>query len=165
MSLEDGCWSLTSFIAWLLTLECLGSLNAKSKENTSTKFIYLLKIFIKASLAIKPAIWGLWEGWTILSGVEFRDARKPKNAMWTTKVLYSGSSAAIANSFFFTNSMHLVVERAFSVVSIFQRSFQSKKLTSAPLKLRKSIPRTIFKLTLATRKVFQKILSNLLYQL
>ena len=36
-----------------------------------------------------------------------------------------------------------------------------KLSTPAPLKVRKSIPRTTFGLTLATRKVFQKILINL----
>ena len=80
---------------------CSGSSEAKSGENTSAKLTYSMGIFIGVSLAIKPAI-GL-----ISSREELGNISELSDAMCTTKVLLSGSSAAAVNSFLPTSSTDL----------------------------------------------------------
>ena len=93
------------------------------------------------------------------SGEELGNASKLSDAMYTTKVSLSGSSAAAANSFLPTSLMRLVVGKACLVVYVFYRSFQPEKLIFALLKVKKSILRTISELTLATRKISLKNLT------
>ena len=68
----------------------LGQFETKSGENA--KSTYSSGTFVRASLAIKPAI-GLTS-----SGEELGDASELSDATCTTKVSLSGSSAAAANS-------------------------------------------------------------------
>ena len=69
----------------------LGEFETKSGENA--KSIYLLGTFIRASLAIKPAIR------LTLTGEKLGDILELSDATCIIKVLLSGSSTAAANFF------------------------------------------------------------------
>ena len=84
-----------------------------------------------------------------MSEEELGNATEMSNATCTIKISYFESSAAAANTFLPTSFTRLIVEKAFSVVKVFQRSFQSKKSMSSPLKVKKEISKTTSRLILA----------------
>lgn len=76
--------------------------------------------------------------------------------IWTTKVLFSRSGTAAANSFCLTSSTCQVVKKTLTVVYNLYLSFQSLKLTLTFLKVKKSIPRATSMLVSANKKVSPK---------
>ena len=90
---------------------CLGSSEANSKEKTSVKSKYLVKIEMGALFTTNAAISALQKKWISPFWLGLS-----KEATCTTKVLYLRSRAAAVNSFFPTSSTRLMVEKAFSMV-------------------------------------------------
>ena len=132
---------------------CSKSSEASSGEKTSAMLEYLVGIEVETSFATNTAICALWDGWTLPSWVLLGLSRE---ITWTMKISYPGSRTKAANSFFPTSLTCLVVRSAFSMVYDLYQNFLFEKLTSAPLRVRKSIPKTISGLTFTTEKVSSK---------
>lgn len=120
-------------------------------EKISAKSAYSEKTEMKASSAIKKAIWVFEEKWISKSRLEL-----VRKAILTIKVPLFESKAAATKSFFPTSSTCLVVEKVLAIIYNLYLRFRLVKLISILLKMTNDISRVIFILMLANRKVFSK---------
>lgn len=76
--------------------------------------------------------------------------------MYTTKISFSGSWAAVINSFLLTKSINWVIKKISAVVYDLYLSSWLVKLTSTLFKMRKDIPRVTSILISANKNVFSQ---------
>lgn len=124
---------------------------AKSNEKTFRKSLYYIIIFVGAWFCSKAANKGFLVGYTITI-----DMGAYKIAIYTTNVSKTLSKAIFINLYLSISSSCLAIGMASAIVYFFYVNFLPSNLTSALLRVRKDIIRTIFILVFANKKIFSK---------